>query len=90
VLAAGRIRTDGTGFHVCGTVKGCLNAVPLCFSKHLGRGITYRGCSDIKAFLFSFLFDLLSFFFLHHFSSFMVFLYAPSWRLVTIPDKKKI
>ena len=40
VLAAGRIRTYGAGFHICGAVKGRFNAVSLGFSKHLGCSFT--------------------------------------------------
>jgi hypothetical protein len=89
VLAAGRVRTDGAGFHVCGTVKGCLNAVPLSFSKHLGRGITDRGRTISRPFFSAFF----SIFF--PFSSSITsppswfVSKTPSWRLVTILDKTK-
>ena len=48
VLAAGRIRADGAGLHVCCAVKGGFNAVPLGLSQHLGRGFTDGHCLDIE------------------------------------------
>jgi hypothetical protein len=71
MLAACGIRTNGTGFHVCGTMKGNLHPIPFRFPEHLGCGFADCDIPDVEAFLFSFLFDLLSFFFLHHFSSFV-------------------
>jgi predicted component of type VI protein secretion system len=73
VLAARRIRADGTGFHVRSAMKSNLHPVPFRFSQHLGCGFAGCDLSDIKAFLFNLFLNLLSFFFLHYFSSFVDF-----------------
>jgi hypothetical protein len=73
VLAARGIRADGAGFHVCRAMKRDLHPVPFGFSQHLGCGFAGGDLLDIKALFFNLFLNLLSFFFLHPFSSFVDF-----------------
>ena len=46
VLAAGRVRADGTGFHVCGTVVSGFNPVPASLFDHFLSGFANRQIPD--------------------------------------------
>jgi len=52
VLAAGRIRSDGAGFHVGCPIKGKLDTVFAGLCKHSGGGLTGGEFSGVELFQF--------------------------------------